>query len=136
MLEPLSPFVLCLLCLLHAHMASRCTGADHIPEIFAFPVSDVPIPYTELLITANPGYKKGGKSPEGARPGSAHAQHLCLGLVICSMLSCRHMCSVTEQARSMGMSARPGSAHAQQPALAYGSCDVQHAIVQTHAQCH
>lgn len=39
--------------------------ADHIPDIFKFPVSDKPIPYTELLITANPGYKKGAKPSDG-----------------------------------------------------------------------
>ena len=47
--------------------------ADHIPTVFEFPVSDVPIPYTELLITAVPGYKQSGKSsiegaPRGAQP--------------------------------------------------------------------
>lgn len=36
-------------------------AADHIPEIFKFPDADVPIPYTELLITATPGYKKAAK---------------------------------------------------------------------------
>ena len=32
--------------------------AEHLPEVFKHPDSDVPIPYTELLITATPGYKK------------------------------------------------------------------------------
>lgn len=31
---------------------------DHIPEIFAFPDADPPMPYTELVFTAVPGYKK------------------------------------------------------------------------------
>lgn len=35
--------------------------ADHIPEIFKFPDAELPIPYTELLITATPGYKKAVK---------------------------------------------------------------------------
>lgn len=47
--------------------AACCAGADHISGIFEFPASDVPIPYTELLITAVPGYKRSGKSPNGAR---------------------------------------------------------------------
>ena len=37
---------------------------DHIPDIFRLPVADVPIPYTELLITACPGYKKRQKEPD------------------------------------------------------------------------
>lgn len=36
-------------------------AADHIPDIFKFPDADMPIPYTELLITATPGYKKVAK---------------------------------------------------------------------------
>ena len=35
--------------------------ADHIPDIFKFPDAELPIPYTELLITAVPGYKKVAK---------------------------------------------------------------------------
>ncbi|EIE27022.1 hypothetical protein COCSUDRAFT_83581 [Coccomyxa subellipsoidea C-169] len=35
---------------------------DHIPDIFKFPDAEVPIPYTELLITAVPGYKKVAKA--------------------------------------------------------------------------
>ncbi len=35
--------------------------ADHIPDIFKFPDAEVPLPYTELLITAVPGYKKVAK---------------------------------------------------------------------------
>ena len=31
--------------------------AEHLPDVFKHPDSDVPIPYTELLITATPGYK-------------------------------------------------------------------------------
>ena len=36
-------------------------SADHMPEIFNFPDAELPIPYTELLITATPGYKKAVK---------------------------------------------------------------------------
>lgn len=44
---------------------SRCRYAEHLPEVFKHPDSDVPIPYTELLITGTPGYKKrdAGKIP-------------------------------------------------------------------------
>ena len=37
---------------------SGCRHAEHLPEVFKHPDSDVPIPYTELLITGTPGYKK------------------------------------------------------------------------------
>lgn len=40
---------------------------DHISDIFDFPDADIPIPYTELLITAIPGYKKRPKR-EGVSP--------------------------------------------------------------------
>lgn len=43
---------------------------DHISDIFALPDADLPIPYTELLITAIPGYKRRAKG--------AHAPHSCL----------------------------------------------------------
>ena len=32
--------------------------AEHLPDVFKHPDSDIPIPYTELLITATPGYKR------------------------------------------------------------------------------
>lgn len=35
-----------------------CACAEHLLEVFKHPDSDVPIPYTELLITGTPGYKK------------------------------------------------------------------------------
>ncbi|KAK9824108.1 hypothetical protein WJX72_007801 [[Myrmecia] bisecta] len=38
---------------------------DHLPEIFKFPDATLPIPYTELLFTANPGYKRRVKDAEG-----------------------------------------------------------------------
>ncbi|KAK2076228.1 hypothetical protein QBZ16_001160 [Prototheca wickerhamii] len=31
---------------------------DHLPEVLALPDADIPIPYTELLFTARPGYVK------------------------------------------------------------------------------
>ena len=41
---------------------------DHIPEIFAFPDADPPMPYTELVFTAVPGYKKRRTVPKKGAP--------------------------------------------------------------------
>ena len=58
--------------------------AEHLPDVFKHPDSDVPIPYTELLITATPGYKKrdagaatSSESTEGSAsfPSPEHARH-------------------------------------------------------------
>lgn len=41
---------------------------DHIPDVFAFPDADPPIPYTELVFTAVPGYKKRRPTRKGTPP--------------------------------------------------------------------
>ena len=54
---------------------------DHISDIFALPDADIPIPYTELLITAIPGYKRKGKGmPAWLRPQGwlSHPRGTCM----------------------------------------------------------
>lgn len=46
---------------------------DHIADIFALPNADIPIPYTELLITAIPGYKQRLKAMPGEEAESMHS---------------------------------------------------------------
>ncbi|CAL8467040.1 g6576 [Coccomyxa elongata] len=49
---------------------------DHIPEIFKFPDAELPIPYTELLITATPGYKKAVKGVSKGRSKNTYRESL------------------------------------------------------------
>ena len=45
---------------------------DHVPTIFDFPDADPPIPYTELLFTAVPGYKRSRKAHPKRERRCAH----------------------------------------------------------------
>lgn len=74
----------------------------HIADIFKFPDADPPIPYTELLFTAVPGYKRSKKLPAAKRkllglspalqelPAQSSSRAVC-------MFSCTQTCSGCRQ---------------------------------------
>jgi hypothetical protein len=53
---------------------------DHIPQIFEYPDASTPIPYTELVFTAVPGYKVSKRAVKGNPPPSPVV--LIIGLVV------------------------------------------------------